>query len=260
MTPIVSVIIVTHKHKSFIDTCLRSVLNQSGVSFEIVVVDNASGDGCVEYIKNNFPQVVLLPQKIRCGFSENVNTGIMVSQGKYILILNPDTKMYKGALKTLIKRLESDKNIGICGPKLVNPDGSIQLSFRNFPTWKTGLIRRTPLRAIFKKSRLNNLHLNANKDHTVSQKVDWALGACLAIKREMLDDIGLFDERYPLYVEDIDLCVRAHLQGWEVWYEPNAVVMHHHMAESDKGFFTKHFYFHTIGMMQYMKKYWFHFV
>jgi N-acetylglucosaminyl-diphospho-decaprenol L-rhamnosyltransferase len=254
----VSVIIVTHKHKTFIDACLRSVFDQVGVPFEIIVVDNASGDGCVERVRKYFPKAVLLPQKVRRGFSANVNTGIMKSRGRYILILNPDTQMFKGALKSLMKRLKSDKRTGICGPKLVNPDGSVQLSFRNFPTWKTGLLRRTPLRNIFQQSAINKEHLNANQSHSIAQRVDWMLGACLLIKREMLDDIGLFDERYPLYVEDIDFCMRAHFRGWGVWYEPGAVVMHHHMAESDKGGFTIHSYYHAIGMIQYIKKFWLH--
>jgi len=88
MIPTTSIIIVTHKQKAFIDTCLQSVLNQKGIPFEIIVVDNASEDGCVKYIKKRFPDVILLPQKVRRGFSANVNTGIMASRGKYILILN----------------------------------------------------------------------------------------------------------------------------------------------------------------------------
>lgn len=242
----------------FIDTCLRSIFDQKGVVFEVIVIDNASDDGCVEYIRKQFPKVLVLPQKVRRGFSANVNTGIMASNGKYILILNPDTQMHTNALKNLVNRLQSDNKIGICGPKLINPDGSIQLSFRNFPTWKTGLLRRTPLRSIFKHSAINCQHLNVDKDHSVAQKADWMLGACLLIKKEMLNDVGMFDERYPLYVEDIDLCRRAHVRNWEVWYTPDATVMHHHMAESDRGFLTKYSYYHVIGMYQYIKKFWFH--
>ncbi len=256
MKNLVSIVIVTHAHRQHVDACLRSVYAQRSTKIETLIVDNASQDGTVPFIRRRFPQVKLIEQTVRRGFAANVNTGIMHSRGKHILVLNPDTVMRLGAMSAMLRRLESKPNIGICGPMLLNPDGTTQLSFRNFPTWKSGIVRRTPLRVFLKNSQVNANHLNAHKNHAVAQPVDWMLGACLMIRRELLDAIGLFDERYPLYVEDIDLCLRAHLAGWEVWYEPAATVVHHHMAKSDASLVSVYSYYHTVGMLRFMKKFW----
>lgn len=256
MKPAVSIIIVTHEHAKFVTPCLTSVLSQRNISYEVIVVDNRSGDETTDIIKKKFPTVILLPQRIRRGFAANVNTGIMASRGRYLIVLNPDTQMKRNAISQLVDRLQKRKPAGICGPQLVNPDGSIQLSFRNFPTWKTGIVRRTPLRYVLGNSGINKSHLNAGKNHAVTCRVDWLLGACLALKKEMVDDIGLLDERYPLYVEDIDYCLRAQLKGWEVWYEPKSVVIHQHMARSDRGLFNIYSYYHAVSMRLFILKFW----
>lgn len=256
MKPLVSIIIVSHDHKEFLKTCLVSVLNQQGVSFDVILVDNASKDGTADVVRQTFPSVNLIQRSKRFGFASNVNEGIKKSQGMYVLVLNPDTQMQKGSLKTLVHRMESDNNIGIVGAKLVNPDGTLQLSFRNFPTWKTALFRRTPLRVFFPNNIVTKQHLNVAKNHDKAQRVDWMLGACLLIRRHTLDKIGLLDEKYRLYVEDIDICLKAHKAGWSVWYEPGAIVEHKHEAKSDKQLLSIYSYFHASSMVYFIYKFW----
>jgi N-acetylglucosaminyl-diphospho-decaprenol L-rhamnosyltransferase len=234
MKPHVSIIIVSHDHRNYLYGCISSVLKQKKVAFEIIVINNASQDDTAGYMLRNFPKIQMVTNTKREGLSKNINTGIRISTGKYVLVLNPDASMQKGSLNFLVRRMNSDKRIGICGPQLLNPDGSVQYSFRKFPTWKTAVLRRTPLRYIFLKSHTVVNHLNVYTNHQLPQEVDWMLGACLLIRRDMLNSIGLFDEGYGLYVEDIDICLRAHLAGWKVWHEPKAKVLHEHAAKSDR--------------------------
>lgn len=252
----VSVIVVSHDHKRYLNACLSSVMGQRGISFEVILVENASRDGTSQYVRENFPSIAMFRRKRRHGFAANVNYGILKSGGRYILVLNPDTRLYTGAIVRLVRCMDASAKIGICGPKLVNPDGSVQMSFRNFPTWKTALFRRTPLRYVFRNPSIVQRHLNSAESHDIARPVDWMLGACLLFRRKMLHEIGFLDEGYRLYVEDIDICLRARLGGWEVWYEPAARVMHHHGAKSDRSLLSVHSFFHTLSMIRYLQKFW----
>jgi hypothetical protein len=151
--------------------------------------------------------------------------------------------------------MDDHPQVGLCGPQLRFPDNSVQLSCRAFPTWRSVLVRCTPLRVFLRNSAFNRQHLLADLDHSLIQEVDWLLGAALMIRRQMLDTIGLLDERYFLYVEDIDYCLRAHLAGWRVFYMPEAVIIHHHLAVSDRRFFSKYSYYHFVSMLYYFMKY-----
>lgn len=252
----ISVIVVSHEHKRYVNVCLRSVFHQRCERIEVILVDNASRDGTAAHVRKYFPKARIVEQNRRFGFSTNVNAGIAASHGEFILVLNPDTIMHKDALATLGRCFQLHPKAGICGPKLMNPDGSIQMSYRNFPTWKTAVFRRTPLRRWLSGSPIVQKHLNVGANHGPPRRVDWMLGACLLLRRTMLNEIGFFDEGYRLYVEDIDLCLRAHLAGWEVWYEPRAVVTHEHIARSDRALFSVHSCYHTQSMLRYALKYW----
>lgn len=256
MKPLVSVVVVSHDHKHYLKTCLSSVFLQRGASFEVILVENASKDGTGSYVREHFSPVKIVQRAKRYGFAANINRGIQVSRGSYILILNPDTKCYRGFLLALVERMQSNRTIGICGPKLVNPDGSTQMSYRNFPTWKTAFFRRTPMRYLFSHASVVRDHLNIDRRHDVAQPVDWMLGACLLFRRQMFERVGLLDEGYRLYVEDIDICLRAHKAGWEVWYEPKARVMHRHEARSDRSFLSIYTWYHALSMVRYAVKHW----
>ncbi len=251
-----SVVIVSHEHIDYIRKCIDSVLRQKGVFFEVIVVDNASRDGTAEYVRRVFPVVHLVEQKNRFGFSTNVNAGIRKAKGEYVVVLNPDTVLFPNVLSVLVHFMDTHPLAGICGPKLINADGTVQMSYRNFPSWKTALFRRTLLRKWFVNSSIVRNHLNSGARHDVMQETDWMLGACLLLRHSMITQIGLFDDQYRLYVEDIDICRRAHEAGWQVWYVPQAVVTHNHNAISDRKLFSLHSWYHFMSMIHYINKYW----
>ncbi|MGE5221285.1 MAG: glycosyltransferase family 2 protein [Omnitrophica WOR_2 bacterium] len=249
-----SVVIVTHNHAEYLDCCLASLIpetNQQGG--EIIVIDNLSSDNSVGIIQK-YPQVKLhINQKPR-GFAANYNLGMAYAQGKYLLLLNPDTEVNAGALKILFEFMENNQKVGICGSQLTFPDGTIQHSARRFPNLGTVIVRRTPLRIFLKNSKTNQQHLMVDMDYAKPQNVDWLLGACLMVRREAIEQVGPLDEGYFLYVEDIDWAKRMHHSGWDVYYVPEAKIIHHHLAVSDKRFFSRRMWIHIQSMIRYARK------
>jgi N-acetylglucosaminyl-diphospho-decaprenol L-rhamnosyltransferase len=251
----VSVVIVSHNHAAYLPVCLSSVqAAQNEATLEVFLVDNCSEDTTVSLIKKDFPWVKLLINRERKGFSANYNQGLRASKGRYVFVLNPDTELKAGAIRTLIDYMDSQPEVGICGPQLHFPDDSIQPSCRRFPTMASVLVRRTPLRRWLLNSSFNARHLMDDFDHTNTSAVDWMLGAALFVRRKFLQTVGLLDEGYNLYVEDIDWAYRAHQDGWKVIYCPNAHIIHHHMAISDHRLWGWHSKMHIMSMWRYFRK------
>lgn len=251
-----SVITVSNNHRQYLERCLDTLREHGGnFATEIFVVDNASVDGTVDFVRSCYPEVALVCGEKKRGFSANNNLAIRRSAGRYILLLNPDTEVTPNALDALVEFMDKHPLVGVCGPQLRFPDGSIQLSCRAFPTWQSVLVRRTPLRLFMQDSAFNRKHLLADIDHSRTQEVDWLLGAAMMVRRETIEGVGLLDERYFLYVEDIDYCWRASKQGWKVYYVPDAVIIHHHLAVSDKNFFDVHTYYHFSSMLRFFLKF-----
>lgn len=253
--PDVSVIIVTHNHAAYLPACLDSLApERQGVNLEILVVDNASSDGSALVAHDQGEAVRLIVNTTRQGFAANNNCAIRLSAGRYVLILNPDTVTPMGALSQLVRYMDTYPKVGICGPQLRFPDGRVQPSCRRFPTLGSVLARRTPLRKILGRSALNARHLMSDFDHTRTSPVDWMLGACLMVRRELLRTVGLLDEGYFLYVEDIDWCYRAWRAGWQVMYVADTHIVHHHLAESDRVLFSRYSWYHLQSMWRYYRK------
>lgn len=252
---LLSVITVTHNHEDYLNRCLNSlVFEVNNLSSEILVIDNQSDDDCA-VIARRYPHVSLHINQERRGFSANSNYGMALAQGRYLLLLNPDTEVLPGALQTLITFMDEHPKVGMCGAQLLFPDGKIQPSPRRFPTLRSVIARRTPLRRLLQNSRFNQHHLMVDIDHSKIQPVDWLLGACLLVRREALEAVGPLDEGFFLYVEDIDWARRMQAAGWQVWYVPTAKIVHHHLAISDKHFWSRYTWFHTQSMIRYMRKY-----
>lgn len=188
-------------------------------------------------------------------YSWNNNLVAMNTRSHSILFLNPDTEMEIDVLAILTGYLDSHPDVGMVGPRLVFPDGTLQLSARRFPTMKTVIARRTPLRSILRGSRWNRYHLMEEADHSQTLEPDWLLGACIMVRRKAFEDVGGFDEGYRLYVEDIDLAYRMRTKGWKIVYVPQAVVIHHHIAESDHHLFSRASMWHFASMMRFWRKY-----
>lgn len=212
---ILSIIIVNWNTEDLLRSCLESIYNETkNITYEIFVIDNASSDSSLEFITNQFPQVKLIRNNINSGYAKACNQGIKISKGKYILLLNPDTVILNNALEKLISFADKTPSAGIFGPKLINKDGSLQLSCRIFP------------KVFFKSYMLKIENAIAN--------VDWLVGACLLIRREVINDVGYIDEDFFMYGEDMDFCYRAKKRGWNCLFYPLSEVLHVGNVSGDK--------------------------
>jgi GT2 family glycosyltransferase len=253
--PDVSVVVVTHRHRAFVERCLDALDRvRAEAALEVFLVDNLSRDGTPELVAEKYPWVRLSVRDRRRGFSDNNNYALRQAAGRYVLVLNPDTEVRPGAVAALVRFMDGHPEVGICGAKLLNPDGSVQPSCRRFPTLSSVLARRTPLRGVLKDSAANGRHLMKDRGATEPMDVDWLLGACLFVRRTAIDEVGLLDEGYLLYVEDIDWCYRMHQKNWGVSWVPEAEIVHHHLAVSDRRLFGWHGWVHLKSMIRYYRK------
>ncbi len=259
--------LVNYKTTELLMTCLDSLQNQDiEAEYRIIVVDNHSQDGGVERLRKNSPDVTVIANPTNNGYASAVNQAIRAFDSDYILLLNPDIEVKPGAIDAMLRFMSDAPDAGIVGGKLLNPDGTLQYSCRTFYTLPTIIMRRTFLGKLFPNSRILTRHLMSGWDHNSVRDVDWMLGACLLIRRSALQDVGLMDERFFLYFEDVDWCYRMKKGGWRVCYLPEAEMVHHHQRQSAKGFFKNrslgfhiksllHFYDKWGKMMYWVKKY-----
>ena len=186
------------------------------------------------------------------GFAANVNKGVAETSAPFVVVANPDTEPHADAVAHLRAFAETHPRAGIVGPKLVFPDGRPQSSRRRFPTLSGTLVRRTSLRRLL--SGTQRAHYGLEEHPSGPVEADWLLGAFLLLRREMLDELGGFDEGFRLYGEDIDLAYRAAKAGWERWYVPEAVVKHKHDAYTDRHFLTRRTLWHWRGIARFVRK------
>jgi N-acetylglucosaminyl-diphospho-decaprenol L-rhamnosyltransferase len=237
-------VVVVHEQGPELERCLASLRPQVE---ELVVVANLTRpsvpDG-VRVIENERP----------AGFAANANRGIAETSAPFVVVANPDTQAAEGAVEILRRFGEANPRCGVAGPKLLNPDGTLQGSRRRFPTVGGTIVRRTPLRRIFDPTRFQRAHYGLDHTPTEPTLADWLLGAFLLLRRELLDELGGFDEGYRLYGEDIDLCYRASRAGWERWYVPEATVTHAYAAETDRRLLTRRTLWHWRGVLRFVRK------
>jgi N-acetylglucosaminyl-diphospho-decaprenol L-rhamnosyltransferase len=250
--------IVTCNHRKFIAQCLDSVQGSSKLnSFKVVLVDSCSSDGSAELVRDQYPWVELIERKNSNSFAANNNLAFASFPSEYFLMLNPDTVLEKGAIDSLVEFMEGHRSCGVCGPKLVFPNGSLQYSCRRFPTVWSTLLRRSPVRLFLRKELRGLKHLMVSVSHDNEMPVDWMLGACLLVRRESIVGTELLDEAFPLYCEEIDLCFRLKKGGWETYYVPRSKVVHHHLANSDSKLLCRASLLHALSMMHFLKKHYF---
>lgn len=217
--------------------CLAGIFSQdNSISSEVIVVDNGSADGSAEMIRTEFAdRVVLIANPDNRGFGAAHNEAIKQSAGRYVLLMNPDSHVVsQDALKRMVEYMDANEDIGILGPRIVNPDGTLQFSARRFPPMFAGVFRHTILGRLFPKNRFVRGYLMSDESHDRIMDVDWVSGCAMLARKETLDEIGVFDERFFMYCEDVDLCKRAHQSGWRVVYYPEVEVSHRIGAASDK--------------------------
>jgi len=190
------------------------------------VVDNASGDGTEEMARDEFPAVRLIANHGNTGFAAASNQGIRATRAPFILLLNPDTEVQPGALRALLDVFAEDERVGAVAPQLLLPDGSVQFSCRGFPEPGPLLWETIGLARLFPKSEVLGRYRMRYWDHNARREVDQPMASALALRRQALDEVGLFDEGFPLYFNDTDLCYRLKQAGWKVIFEPRARVKH----------------------------------
>jgi GT2 family glycosyltransferase len=235
----VTIVVVSYNSSAWLPACLESVAAaRFDGELQVVVVDNASSDGSVELLSRRFPWVKLLANDANIGYARAVNQGWRAGGGDFLLVLNPDIVMQPDALQILHDHLRDHPDVGLVAPRLRNPDGSIQYSCRRHYTAATYLLRRTPLRALFPDHPVVRRHLMEDWDHDEIREVDWVLGAAMMLPRAALGDT-VMDERYFMYFEDVDLCVRLQREGWKVVYHPRAEMLHHYRRASADGIWNR---------------------
>lgn len=222
-----SIIIVSWNVREDLVRCLRSIEeNRPFAEFKIIVIDNASSDGTVDSIKQDFPEVTVIANKENRGFAAANNQGIKKARGQYLFFLNPDTIVHPLSLDVLMNFMDGNSDAGACGPKLLNDDGTTQPSVRRFPTFRGVLYRHTVFRflGIFRSEYKKWLMKDFNYDREMD--VDEVTGAALMVRRSVIDRIGGMDESFFMYYEEVDLCYRIKQSGWRTVFVPDAVVTH----------------------------------
>lgn len=227
MVPKVSIIILNWNTKEFLRRCLKSVYEKvRDISFEIIVVDNASTDGSNKMIRSDFRDVTVVQNTKNLGFAKGNNQAMRIARGEYFLLLNSDTIVNEGAIEALVDFMENHSGTAAVGPKVLNADGTIQSKGSYFPSISESLILFLRIHKLFPQKARSYLFPKIFWDGNIINKVDWVTGCCILIRRDVAYEIGLLDETFFFYGEEIEWCYRAKKAGYSVYYFPKAEIIH----------------------------------
>jgi len=225
----VSIIIVNYNAERFLRGCIESIYTETkDIPFDIWVVDNNSQDNSIAIIKQYYPKVNVIENRTNIGFAKANNMALSKSKTDYFLLLNPDTVVRDNAIEKVVKFMDRNPEVGIVGCRVLNQDGTLQLACRrSIPTPHVSFFRLTGLSKLFPHSKImakyNLTYLDPDKPH----EVDAVSGAFLMIRRKVIDNIGTLDERFFMYGEELDWCLRTKTAGWTVMYYPDAEIIHY---------------------------------
>jgi GT2 family glycosyltransferase len=228
-----SIIIVNWNTRDYLKDCLKSILeNIKEVSFEVIVVDNNSSDGSAEMVKDEFPHVKLIASDINTCFAKGNNIGYEISDGDYIAFLNPDTIIYPNTCETTVTYLKTYSKVGAVSCKFMNPDGSFQRGYhRRFPNISTVFFCFTPFGSFidinFFKKKYENIYFYNDKKFDKIEKIDQPGATFMVVPRVILEKVGIFDEKFPLLFNDVDLCKRIWKAGFEIHLLPYIAITHY---------------------------------
>ena len=253
-----SIIIVSWNVSDLLRDCLRSIATGRGeLELEVIVVDSGSSDGTPQMVEETFGNadfpVRLIARPDNVGFPKGNNIGIRQARGRYILLLNPDTEVVDDALQVMVSHLEKNGDVGVVGPQLRYPDGSVQSSRRRFPSLATAFWESTWLEP-WAPGRLLERYYILDRSDNAAGDVDWVVGACLLTRREVVEQVGLMDEDYFMYSEELDWCRRIKAAGWRVVYLPAAKVIHHEGKSSEQAVTARHINFQQ-AKLRYFRKF-----
>jgi GT2 family glycosyltransferase/lipopolysaccharide/colanic/teichoic acid biosynthesis glycosyltransferase len=250
----VSVVIVNFRTEDFLRACLESLRASTSRDLDVVVVDNSRGGGAREILASCFPGGKLIENPRNLGYARAVNQGLAAFDSEFVFIVNPDTVADAGALDRMLEFAATRPDAGIVAPKLLNPDGTVQMSCRRFYTLKTIMLRRTFLGKIFKDSPSVRQHLMLDWDHNSTAVVDWVMGAAMLVRRAAISEVGPMDERFFLYFEDVDWCYRMQAAGWKVYYYPASTLVHHYRRQSAAARFGQAKRAHMASWLRFSEK------
>ena len=251
-----SIIIVNYNTKDLTLQCLKSVYENipSALEVEVFLVDNASTDGSIEAINKSFPQVQLIVNESNLGFSAANNRAIKKADGKYILLLNSDTVIFPDTLSTMLDYMERHPEVGAAGCKVVLPDGRLDKACkRSFPTPSNALFHALQLHKLFPNSeKFGAYNLTYLPEDQISD-VECLVGAFMMVRKTTIDEIGLLDETFFMYGEDIDWCYRIKQAGWRITYYPKTRIIHYKGSSAKKKRWSMLWEFHRAMLIYYNK-------
>ena len=229
-----SVLILTYNSSLYIEECFKSLVQElPGLKTEIIFIENNSSDNTLSLIETiaNSPipeniEIKLIKNKQNNGYARGNNQGLEIASGKQILLLHPDVVMQPNSLKSLMKVLEEDSGIGMAAPQFLYPNGQIQPSCRRFPNYRSVIYEALGLTALFPKNKTINGWKMGDFNHTYRKNVDQPMTACVLLKRKVLDEVGVMDEQFVMFFNDVDWCKRIAQKGWKIAFTPEAKVIH----------------------------------
>lgn len=246
-----SVIIVSWRVKELLAQCLESIFKEThDLDFEVMVIDNDSGDGTAEMVKNNFPAVQLVASQINLGFARAANLGLRRAKGRFLLLLNPDTKLIDNSLKKSVDFMKEHSDIGVMGCRLLNRDLTLQPSVRRFPRLLDHLLMVLKLHHFFPLKR----YLALDFDYGKTREADQVMGAFFIVSRLAFSQIGFLDEKYYIWFEEVDYCQRAKKAGLAVSYYPEAKIIHYGSQSFKQVFTLKNNWIFSRSRLRYIKK------
>jgi N-acetylglucosaminyl-diphospho-decaprenol L-rhamnosyltransferase len=251
------VVIVNYNTEALTQQCVRSLLDHRiAEAADICVVDNLSPDGSGERLRQNLPagvKVLLSPRN--GGFGAGVNLGVAALSTALVLVLNPDTYFQHNRVDVIQRLFAETPTLGVAGLKLINPDGSLQFSARRFYSLLDIVARRTPLGDLPPMRRLINSHLLKRNWREGPFKADWVMGTGFVVRRTAFDQVGRMDEGYFLYFEEVDLCARMWVKGWQVMAVPEVELVHEHQRHSQAGIWSTSGQTHLRSMVRFFTKF-----
>lgn len=228
-----SVCIVNWNTRAHLKACLESLAaHAESLQLEVIVVDNASTDGSAEMVRESFPQVRLLANEENVGYARGNNQALAQASADYAMLLNPDTTVRPGTLQGLLACAERHPRAGAVAPKLVYPDGRLQPSCRTFPTPDVVFYEILGLSRLMPRSRIFGKYRMTWWDYGDERPVEQPMASALLLRKAALEEVGYFDEAFPIFFNDVDLCKRMWDAGWQIWFTPCAVVTHFHGAST----------------------------
>ncbi len=232
--PTISFLIASYNTAALLDECLASVFAQTRTSFEVIVVDDGSTDGSPALVREKYPQVRLFVNEKNVGFVRTNNIGVRHARGQYVLLLNSDTRLLNDAASSLASYLDREPAVGACGGCLKNPDGTNQISFGSFPSFTQAATDALFLSDLFPRAGFPKIGASPEDPPAGPKRVDYISGADLMVRRELVEQLGLFDELFEAYCEEVDLCYRLLHAGYQIAFVPDAQIIHYGGASYGK--------------------------